>query len=48
MPTSSLEFLHIAEFYETIMLLVILIPMVMQILLFRSQLWIYINLNRIQ
>jgi hypothetical protein len=48
MATDYLEFLHISQFYETIMMLIILIPLAMQIMLFRHKLWFYINEKRIQ
>ena len=47
MTTTYLEYLHISQFYETIFLLILVIPMIMQVLLLRNQLWIYINLKRV-
>ena len=43
MGTGYLENLHIAQFYETLMLIILLIPMTAYALVFKHQVWSYIN-----
>lgn len=48
MATGYYEFVHICQFYETIMLIILLIPLAAYVLILRHQVWEYINRKRIR
>ena len=48
MATGYSEYVNICQFYETIMLILLLIPLAAYALIFRHQVWEYTNRKRIK